>query len=193
MSRTAEAIEEGLSIASAAARLSVRNHILVDAISNGATYDPERVAQFARETLIALADEQADAAATVRRQRKAAWGKHSDSHGTHDYRDLDTRNLRRRQRQYVGVAKELRRRADDAEAVRELVEQARDAAWGDVEANLQRRLKVEGTRAESDPDYDTMREARMQALRLVDLPRLRAHRRRLDKAESELAEDLGPA
>jgi hypothetical protein len=193
MTRTAEAIEEGLSIATAAARLAVRNHILVDAISNDATYDPERVAEFARETLIALADEQAEAAATVRRQRKAAWGKYSDSHGTHDYRDRDTRNLRRRQRQYVGVSKELRRQADDPEAVRELVEQARDAAWGDVESNLQRRLKVEGMRAENDPDYDTMREARMQALRLVDLPRLRAHRRRLDKAERELAEDLDPA
>ncbi|TDN91748.1 asparagine synthase [Microbacterium sp. BK668] len=194
MSRTAEAIEEGLSIASAAARLAVRNHILVEAIANDARYDYDRVAIFARDTLLALADEQEDAAATVRRQRKAAWGKYSDSHGTHDYRDRDTRNLRRRQRQYVGVSKELRRRAGDPEAVRELVEQARDAAWGDVEANLQRRLTVEGMRAENDPDYGTMREARMQALRLVDLPRLRAHRRRLDQAERELAEaDLDPA
>lgn len=194
MTRTAEAIEEGLSIASAAARLTVRNHILVEAIANDASYDFDRVAAFAHDTLIALADEQADAAATVRRQRKAAWGKYSDSHGTHDYRDRDTRNLRRRQRQYVGVSKELRRRADDPAAIRDLVEQARDAAWGDVEANLQRRLQVESMRAENDPDYGTMREARMQALRLVDLPRLRAHRRRLDRRELELAEaDLDPA
>ncbi|WP_347103718.1 hypothetical protein [Microbacterium sp. 4R-513] len=65
---------------------------------------------------------------------------------------------------------------------------------GDVEANLQRRLQVESMRAENDPDYDTMRDARMQALRLVDLPRLRAHRRRLGQAERELAEaDLDPA
>ena len=63
-------------------------------------------------------------------------------------------------------------RAADPEAVRELVEQARDAAWGDVEANLQRRLRVEGMRADVDPDYDMMRAARMQSLRLVDLPRL---------------------
>lgn len=191
MGRTAEAIEEGLSIASAAARLSVRNHILVEAIANDSTYDPARFAEFARATLLALADEQRDAAALVRRQRKAAWGKYSDSHGTHDYRDADTRNLRRRERQYNGVAKELRRRADNPDRVQELVEQARDAAWGDVEANLQRRLRVEGMRPENDPDYDTMREARMQALRLVDLPRLRAHRRRL--AENAPEPDLDPA
>ncbi len=77
------------------------------------------------------------------------------------------RNLRKRERQYRGVAKELRARADDANAVRELVEEARDAAWGDVEANLQRRLKVEGMRPDVDPDYEMMRGARMQALRLV--------------------------
>ncbi|WP_243074370.1 asparagine synthase [Microbacterium sp. SS28] len=184
MGRTADAIEEGLSIASAAARLSVRNHILVEAISNDASYDIDRLAQFAHDTLIALADEQDAAATLARRQRRAAWGKYSDSHGTHDYRDRDTRNLRRRQRQYQGIAKELRRRAANADAVRELVAEARDAAWGDVESNLQRRLKVEGMRPEYDPDYDTMREARMQALRLVDLPRLGAHRRRLEKGDT---------
>jgi len=185
MGRTADAIEEGLSIASAAARLTVRNHILVEAISNDASYDLDRLSQFAHETLVALADEQKDAAGLARRQRRAAWGKYSDSNGTHDYRDRDTRNLRRRQRQYEGVAKELRRRADDPEAVRELVEQARDAAWGDVESNLQRRLRVEGMRPEYDPDYETMRDARMQALRLVDLPRLGAHRRRLREGDRE--------
>ena len=69
-------------------------------------------------------------------------------------------------------------------AVGELVEQARDAAWGDVEANLQRRLRVEGMRADIDPDYEVMRGARMQALRLVDLPRLSAHRRKLAEGEA---------
>ena len=67
--------------------------------------------------------------------------------------------------------------AEDPHVVRTLVEQSRDAAWGDVEANLQRRLTVEGMRADLDPDYDMMRAARMQSLRLIDLPRLAAHRR----------------
>ena len=87
------------------------------------------------------------------------------------------RNLRKRHRQYRGVAKELRSRAADDAEVRRLVEESRDAAWGDVEANLLRRLAVEGMRADYDPDYDMMRAARMQSLRLIDLPRLAAHRR----------------
>lgn len=188
MGRTADAVAEGVSIASAAARLAVRNHILVETIAHDESFDASTFSPFAQETLIALAEEQEAAAALARRQRKSAWGKFTDSDGTHDYRDRDTRNLRRRERQYRGVAKELRARAADPTAVGELVEQARDAAWGDVEANLQRRLRVEGMRADLDPDYETMRAARMQALRLVDLPRLSAHRRKLAKHEQRAEE-----
>lgn len=177
MGKTADAIAEGVSIAYAAARLSVRNRILVDTIARGAAFDESEFMSFAKKTLHALAKEQEAAAALARRQRKTAWGKFSDPDGTHDYRDRDTRNLRKRRRQYLGVAKELHQRAEDPHAVRVLVEQSRDAAWGDVEANLQRRLNVEGMRPDLDPDYEMMRAARMQSLRLVDLPKLAAHRR----------------
>ena len=159
-------------------------------IAQGENFDVDVVGPYAQETLIALAEEQEQAADLARRQRKTAWGKFSDPDSTHDYRDRDMRNLRKRERQYRGVAKELRSHAADPEAVGELVEQARDAAWGDVEANLQRRLQVEGMRADVDPDYDTMRSARMQALRLVDLPRLAAHRRRLAEGEALQAAEL---
>jgi hypothetical protein len=185
MGKTAEAISEGVSIASAAARMAIRNHILVETIAHDETFDVVAFAPFAHDTLVALAAEQEAAAELAKRQRKKAWGKYTDPDGTHDYRDRDTRNLRKRHSQYRGVAKELRRIAEDPHAVRALVEQARDAAWGDVEANLQRRLQVEGMRPELDPDYDKMRAARMQSLRLVDLPRLAAHRRRTPEAQPE--------
>ncbi|GAA3215837.1 asparagine synthase [Microbacterium terregens] len=190
MGKTSDAVFEGVSIASAAARLAVRNHILVETIAHDAQFEAEVVAAYARETLIALAEEQEAAADLARRQRKTAWGKFSDPDSTHDYRDRDTRNLRKRDKQYRAVAQELRNRAADSEAVGELVEQARDAAWGDVEANLQRRLHVEGMRSDTDPEYETMRGARMQALRLVDLPRLAAHRRRLSAGETLQAAEL---
>jgi len=190
MGRHAEAIAEGVAIANAAARLAIRNHILVETIGNDEPYDPEREREFARETLRALAAEQQDAAERTHRLRKRAWGKFSESYGTHDYRDRDTRNLRKREKQYAGVAKELRRMADDPATVNELIEKARDAAWGDVEANLQRRLRVEGAHPELDPDYEAMREARMQALRLVDLAKLAAHQRRKRENASESASEL---
>jgi hypothetical protein len=85
------------------------------------------------------------------------------------------RNLRRRQKQPLHVAHELRRRADDTE-LRKLVLDARDAAWAEVAGNIDRTLRIEAA-PRSRPDYERMRTARMQALRLVDLPKLRAHRR----------------
>lgn len=191
MGRTKEAIAEGLSIAIAAARLAVRNRILVETIARGGQFDGEVFADFARTTLSALADEQDQAAERVTHQRKRAWGRFSDSSGTHDYRDRDTRNLRRRAKQSRGVAKELRLLADDPERVKELVGDARIAAWGDVEANLSQRLDVEGMTADADPEYAQMRKARMDALRMVDLARLasQAKRRAKEKAAAERDED----
>lgn len=184
MGRTKEAIAEGLSIATAAARLTVRNRILVETIARGGQFESELFADFARTTLHALADEQDQAAERVTHQRKRAWGRFSDSSGTHDYRDRDTRNLRRRAKQSRGVAKELRALADDPERVKTLVADARIAAWGDVEANLRQRLDVEGMTADADPEYAQMRKARMDALRMVDLARLasQAKRRAKEKA-----------
>lgn len=190
MGRTKEAIAEGLSIATAAARLAVRNRILVDTIARGGHFDGEVFAELARETLRSLADEQDQAAERVTHQRKRAWGRFSDSSGTHDYRDRDTRNLRRRAKQSRGVAKELRALADDPERVKTLVADARIAAWGDVEANLSQRLDVEGMTADADPEYAQMRKARMDALRMVDLARLasQAKRRAKDRAAAGEAE-----
>jgi len=185
--RTKDAIAEGLSIATAAARLTVRNRILVETIARGGHFDGDVFAHFARETLRALAAEQDQAADRVTQQRKRAWGRFSDSSGTHDYRDRDTRNLRRRARQSRGVAKELRDFADDSVRVDGLVAAARAAAWGDVEQNLSKRLDVEGMTADADPDYATMRRARMDALRMVDLARLASQAKKRAKEQAAAA------
>ncbi|WP_298874050.1 asparagine synthase [uncultured Microbacterium sp.] len=189
MGRTKEAIAEGLSIATAAARLTVRNRILVDTIARGGQFDNDVFADFARSTLRSLADEQDQAAERVTHQRKRAWGRFSDSSGTHDYRDRDTRNLRRRAKQSRGVAKELRALADDPDRVKTLVADARIAAWGDVEANLRQRLDVEGMTADADPEYAQMRKARMDALRMVDLARLASQAKRRAKERAETDDD----
>jgi len=180
MGKNADAAAEGVAIATAAARLSVKNNILVGTISLGEPFETARFIPVARDALLMLAHEAEEAAALAKRQRKAAWGRYSEPDGTHDYRDRDIKNLRRRERQYLRVAKELRRRGDDPDALAELVGAARESAWADVESNLERRLRVEAMRPDSDPDYDRMRAARMQSLRLVDLERLAAqHLRRM--------------
>ncbi|UJP09084.1 asparagine synthase [Microbacterium sp. KUDC0406] len=193
MGRTADAIAEGVAIATAAARLAVKNHILVGTIAQGGTFDLDRYAGDARDVLRAMAAESDQAAEHLNALRKRAKGRHSDPSGTHDYRDRDVRNLKRRARQSTGVAQRLREMADDRDEVNELVESARAAAWADVRGNLDRRLLVEGMRPDQDPEYATMREARMQALKLVDLQALSSQQRSRRKHAEKLAKEAAKA
>ena len=185
--RTRDIVAEGLYIASAATRLSLKNTILVHILAEGEDFDPERYLPEARAALEALAAEaEADAARTATERRRAR-GRHYDSDGTHDYRARDVRNLRRREKQSLHVAEQLRMRAADDAELRLLIADARDAAWAEVAKNIDRTLRIEASRPDLDPDYDRMRTARMQALRLVDLPKLRAQRRTA-KAQRALRE-----
>ncbi|HWU29767.1 MAG TPA: asparagine synthase, partial [Microbacterium sp.] len=89
------------------------------------------------------------------------------------------------------VADRLRKMTEEPEPLRALVEDARVAAWGDVRGNLDRRLRVEAMRPDQDPDYERMRDARMQALKLVDLQALSSEqraRRKREKAAEKAAE-----
>jgi hypothetical protein len=189
--RTGDAIAEGVAIAAAAARLTVRNQILVGTIAGGGVFELDHYMDVARSALLAMAQESDDAAENLTTLRKRAKGRHSDPHGTHDYRDRDVRSLRRRAKQSTGVAERLRKMTEDPEALGALVEEARSAAWADVRGNLDRRLRVEGMRPDQDPDYDRMREARMQALKLVDLQALSSEqrsRRKREKAAEKASE-----
>ena len=193
MGRTADAIAEGVAIATAAARLVVKNHILIGTIAEGGVFDTHEYIADAREALRAMAEESEEAEENLTALRKRARGRHSDPSGTHDYRDRDVRNLRRRAKQSHGVATRLREMMDDEAALGAIVEEAREAAWSDVRHNLDRRLRVEGMRPDQDPDYERMRDARMQALRLVDLQALssqqRARAKRKKKQEKAAEHD----
>ncbi|MGL3151634.1 asparagine synthase [Microbacterium sp. A82] len=185
MGRTADAIAEGVAIAAAAARLAVKNQILVGTIAKGGVFDAAQYLDVARDALLAMAAESEQAAEMVTKLRRRARGRHSDPSGTHDYRDRDVRNLRRRAKQSAGVADRLKAMADNSEQLGVLVEDAREAAWADVRGNLDRRLHVEGMRPDQDPQYAVMREARMQALRLVDLQALSSEQRARRKRETQ--------
>lgn len=185
--RLAEVAAEGIYIAVAATRLSLKNRILMDTIAGGEGYDVDRFIPDARAALLALADEADEAAARVKREGREAWRRFTDPDGTHDYGSKDMRNLRRRRRQSKRVAKELRERAADDEALRQIVVAARDAAWGELAANIDRTLRVEAARPDLEDDYAMMREARMQSLRLVDLAALSSQQRM--RAKLRAAED----
>jgi hypothetical protein len=188
--KVADMVSEGLYVAAAATRLALKNRILVEILAQGADFDVERFVPEAHDTLLTLADEADADARRVHDERRRASRRYSDSDGTHDYRSRDVRNLKRRQRQSERVAKELRERAEDPADLRKLVEDAREAAWDEVSRNIDRTLVIEAARPDLEPDYAKLRDARMQSLRLVDLPRLAAHRRRNERGAAGELDDV---
>ncbi len=190
--RTRDVVAEGLYIASAATRLSLKNRMLMHILAEGEDFDVDRYVPEARQTLLELADEAQADAARAERERKHARGRFSESDGTHDYRSRDVRNLRRRRKQSQHVARELRARAADDDEVRKLILDARDAAWAEVAKNIDRTLRIEAARPDLDPDYERMRVARMQALRLVDLPKLRSRRRSIATQQERREQGIVP-
>ncbi len=174
----ADIVSEGVYIAAAATRLALKNRILVDILSAGEGFDVDRFVPDAKDTLLTLAAEADADADRADRERKLARRRFSDSGGTHDYRSRDVRNLRRRRKQSERIAAALRERAENEDELRALVEAAREAAWSEVARNIDSTLRIEAARPDLEPGYAQMRAARMQSLRLVDLPRLAAHRRR---------------
>lgn len=182
---------EGIHIAEAACRMTLKNRILVESLSEGHDFDPSAFVQEARETMLELAQEAHDGAARVADQRKSAWGLHTRSSGTHDYRDRDTGNLRRRGREYKRVAKELERRAADESELLRIIEQAREAAWSDVAANIASTLKLVAQRPDLDVDYVETREERMRELQLVDLSELAKQQKKRAKAVRKAARKAG--
>jgi len=176
--RVRDVVAEGLYIAAAATRLALKNRILVETISDGENFDFAHFLPEARGTLLALAAEADAEAERIRQQQRSAWRRFDDSDGTHEYRSRDVGNLRRRRKQLRRTAAELRARAEDEDALRQLVEAARDAAWEEVSRNIDRTLRIEAARPDLEEDYTAMRDARMQALMLVDLQRLEVQQRR---------------
>jgi hypothetical protein len=191
--KSSEIVAEGLYIASAATRLALKNAILVDILADGRDFEPDRFLDDARDALTSLAEEAEADAERTHRERKAASGRYSDSSGTHDYRSRDVSNLRRRRKQSLRIAKELRERAADEGELRKLIADAREAAWSEVAGNIDRTLRIEAARPDLEPDYERMRTARMQALRMVDLPRLRSQRRNAQRQVVERDEPLDSA
>ena len=178
---------EGIDIAESACRMSLKNRIVVEILRDGHNFNPADFLDDAREVLLELAKESRDAAQRVSDERKSAWGVHTRSSGTHDYRDRDTGNLRRREREYKRVAKELERRAGDEAELLRIIEQARAATWEEVSANIDSTLKGVGQRPDLEPDYEKMRAARMEALMMIDLPKLAGRQKKRAKAVRKAA------
>ena len=166
-----EVVEDALKIAYHGVRMAVKNHLIVNALRDGKPFDEAELEEFARAEYHELAETNRQAA--VRAQR-----------------DLDRDETRTGGRVYPGgkpvvVEPEHRRKpialravadAYDSTAVeparlKQLVDEAKAAAWDEVGGTLAARLSA--PRVDDDPDYAAFREERLMRFVEEDLAALR--------------------
>ncbi|MDR5690803.1 hypothetical protein [Agromyces indicus] len=174
-----EMLEEGLLMAESAARMALKNRLIVDALRSDEPYSDERAADRARSVLYELVQEADEAAEHVAEEREVAAKREGRSQHQHDYHRDDLLNLRRREKVHAAIAKELwTRRSDDA-YVAGLIERARDDAWDELSRVIEQELDRRWPRYDEEPDYAEHRSERMANVGddlLRDLARLEAQR-----------------
>ncbi|WP_345069705.1 asparagine synthase [Leifsonia kafniensis] len=161
-------VSEGVMLAEFAARMALKNQIVIGALAESLSYDPEYYAESARAVLTEVIRESEGSAQLAEHKREVAAGRGGVGEHQHDYRAGDTANLRRREDVNLAVADRLAALRDDDDYVARLVARARDDAWGDIgqaiTARLDRELQA-FTLTDADADYWNRRDKRMRQLR----------------------------
>jgi histone H3/H4 len=134
-----ELVEDGLLIAESAARMTVKNEVILRALRDRADYRVERAREVAREELRRLAVEERADARRIDEEREAAEDRPGKASHQSDSRAGDIEHLRRRSDALQALADRLIRLSADDEHLDELVEAARQQAWDEVGTSIAER------------------------------------------------------
>lgn len=189
-----EIATEGVFIAAATTRLTIKNRILVDTLAGDIEFSVDRYVDFARETLRELARESEAEAWRIEEMMRQARRRRSRPLGMHDYQKADLGNLKHRRDQADFVARRLRERAADEEGVKALIRLAHEAAWSEISRNIQFNLDSEfATIGSLTPKEELDRRRRMREVMRIDLPMLERDLRVVRKRQTAAARPAGKA
>jgi hypothetical protein len=163
-------VADGLLVEESAARMAVKNALIVAALRDHTDYDSELVARVARGQLLHLARENertADRLVEARGDSEKEWA--DAQFDEHDAQRLE--NQLRRPTVHRLLAEALRAEAEDPEAVEALVARARSDAAQELGRAVVGRLRASDFAA--DPDYEAERESRIRQLVDLDLAPMR--------------------
>lgn len=166
-----ELVEEGELLSGAAARLAIKNLIILGSLRDGIPFDQSRYADAVGDELRALADERDADAERIEADRAEASGRAGHAEHFHDYRDADSSTLARREQYSRRLAERLRELAGDEQFAQTTVTRAQEAAWDEIAASVKARLTRAATIGD-EPDYVIARRDRLRDL-ARDLRRLR--------------------
>jgi hypothetical protein len=144
------ALEDGTLLADSAVRMTVRNAIITEMLTTAdAAFRPADFIDVARHALLALADEAEAAEARIAAEHRFAIVLEGEPEHSHDYRPIDSPNLRHRKALAHAIADELRSRSENDDYLAEAVERARAEAWREISREIE--LRMDRTFAAPDP------------------------------------------
>lgn len=161
-------VDEGVMIAAAAVRMTLKNRIIVGALREKLDFD--------RAALIAQARTEFELLATHNDEAARRW-RRRDNGGPVPAIDLSGRSARedeledRHARIYSRTTEVLLEAASDEATLAAIVEQARDEAWSEIAAAITDRIEC-AVRPCDDPNYEKYRGARLRAFVDIDLASL---------------------
>jgi len=148
-------VEDGLLIANAGVRMTVRNLIIVRALRDGADYDEGWYVDAVKHEFRALAAEKRADAERVAADHDTAMERPGRASHVSDYRSRDAPTLDRRSASLFGVADRLEAEGEDDELATVLVQIAREAALDEIASAI-------GPSVQPSADYLSARKDRME-------------------------------
>lgn len=171
-----EIVEQGLMVADVAARMTVKNEIILNALGRKANYDKQQVRQMMQDAVMELAVERERDARHISRMRGEIRKTGYSSWSENDYGSDDNATLRHRQEVYEKVAAELRERSENDEYLTQASERALGAAWNEIGDSLKERASHPYYAGGSSDEYKRERESRIELLIQRDLTDLMRQR-----------------
>lgn len=167
-----EAVDEGMLLMEHAGRMSVKNSIMIGAITGTDRFNEHHYRVVAKAALERLATEAEDAATRIKeleRQLRAGITRTADAER---YSSADIANMDHRLELSRELAKRLHARGKDDPFLTKLVDGARNDAWREVAASIDHKLDQQ--QVVPDRDYALKRDERMRKLIDEDLAELLA-------------------
>lgn len=129
-------IDEGALIAGAAARIAIKNKLILRILRDGKDFSATWLDTAVRKELRALAKEKATDATRVTKITEKARDLPGDAEANDDYRSNDVENLERRHAMLVGLVERLNQLADDDTYMQELATAVHERAWEEISAAI---------------------------------------------------------
>ncbi|WP_394553877.1 hypothetical protein ACDF64_05330 [Agromyces sp. MMS24-JH15] len=157
-------VDEGVMLAESAGRMRLKNRFIVQFLRGDEAWDDARAAVAAGEVLESLVQESDEAAELSAENRELASNRDGRSEHQHDYHRADALNLRRREKVYAAIAKQLWRKRADPDYLVDFATRSRDAAWEEIAEVIEQRLDREWPDIPIDAEYELARPERMREL-----------------------------